>query len=36
MIFAQVMAGGTGKRMGNTERPKQFLNLAGKQLLFTH
>lgn len=33
MIFAQVMAGGTGKRMGNTERPKQFLNLAGKPII---
>lgn len=27
------MAGGLGKRMGNTERPKQFLLLAGKPIV---
>lgn len=33
MLYAQVMAGGLGKRMGNTERPKQFLTLAGKPIV---
>lgn len=33
MLYAQVMAGGLGKIMGNTERPKQFLTLAGKPIV---
>ena len=33
MIYAQVMAGGIGSRMGHTERPKQFLNLADKPII---
>lgn len=33
MIYAQVMAGGIGSRMGHTERPKQFLELAGKPII---
>lgn len=33
MIYAQVMAGGIGSRMGRTERPKQFLNLADKPII---
>lgn len=33
MLYAQVMAGGLGTRMGNTERPKQFLELAGKPIV---
>ncbi|MFK8254823.1 IspD/TarI family cytidylyltransferase [Leuconostoc mesenteroides] len=33
MLYAQVMAGGLGKRMGNTERPKQFLEVADKPIV---
>lgn len=33
MIYAQVMAGGIGSRMGHTERPKQFLNLDNKPII---
>lgn len=33
MIYAQIMAGGIGSRMGHTERPKQFLNLAEKPII---
>ncbi len=30
MIYAQILAGGQGSRMGNTEVPKQFLKLGQK------
>ncbi|MDR2623949.1 MAG: 2-C-methyl-D-erythritol 4-phosphate cytidylyltransferase [Methanobrevibacter sp.] len=33
MIYAQIMAAGVGKRMGNTKLPKQFLTLGGKPIL---
>lgn len=33
MIYAQIMAGGTGKRMGNTPLPKQFLSLGDKPVI---
>lgn len=33
MLYAQIMAGGIGSRMGNTDKPKQFLSLAGKPIL---
>lgn len=33
MIYAQIMAGGIGSRMGHTERPKQFLTLAEKPII---
>lgn len=33
MIFAAILAGGTGTRMGNTEKPKQFLNLGSKPII---
>lgn len=33
MYFAQVMAGGIGKRMGNTPMPKQFLMLGDKPII---
>lgn len=33
LIYAQIMAGGTGKRMGNTPLPKQFLMLASKPII---
>lgn len=33
MIFAVILAGGTGTRMGNTEKPKQFLNLGSKPII---
>ena len=35
MIYAEVLAGGKGTRMGNTEMPKQFL-LLGKKPIFIH
>ncbi|MFB9770459.1 IspD/TarI family cytidylyltransferase [Lactiplantibacillus modestisalitolerans] len=33
MIYAQILAGGKGTRMGNVPMPKQFLTLAGKPIL---
>ncbi|WP_218730105.1 IspD/TarI family cytidylyltransferase [Brochothrix thermosphacta] len=33
MIFAQILAGGKGTRMGNVDRPKQFLDLAGRPMI---
>lgn len=33
MFFAQIMAGGIGKRMGNTSMPKQFLPLGNKPII---
>lgn len=35
MIYAEVLAGGKGTRMGNTEMPKQFLMLGDKPV-FIH
>ncbi|MCR4672359.1 MAG: 2-C-methyl-D-erythritol 4-phosphate cytidylyltransferase [Lachnospiraceae bacterium] len=32
-IFAVVLAGGSGNRMGNIERPKQFLEIGGKPII---
>lgn len=32
-IFAAVLAGGKGTRMGNVEKPKQFMELAGKPII---
>lgn len=33
MIFAAILAGGTGTRMGNVEKPKQFLLLGEKPII---
>lgn len=33
MIYAAVLAGGTGSRMGRTDRPKQFLEIGGKPVI---
>ena len=33
MIFAAILAGGIGSRMGNTNKPKQFLNLGSKPII---
>lgn len=33
MIYAEILAGGKGTRMGNTEKPKQFLMIADKPVL---
>ena len=33
MIYAAILAGGTGSRMGNTERPKQFLEIGGRPII---
>lgn len=33
MIFAAILAGGSGSRMGSTEKPKQFLQLGEKPVL---
>ncbi|MDG2982025.1 IspD/TarI family cytidylyltransferase [Latilactobacillus curvatus] len=33
MIYAEILAGGKGTRMGNTPLPKQFLNLSGKPII---
>ena len=35
MIYAEILAGGKGTRMGNTEMPKQFL-LLGNKPIFIH
>ena len=32
MIFAVILAGGTGSRMGSTDMPKQFLEIKGKPI----
>lgn len=33
MIFVAILAGGVGSRMGDTDTPKQFLNLGNKPIL---
>ncbi len=33
MIYAEILAGGVGKRMGNTDMPKQFLMLGNKPII---
>lgn len=33
MIFAVILAGGTGSRMGSNDMPKQFLEIKGKPIL---
>lgn len=33
MIYAEILAGGIGTRMGNTEMPKQFLMLGDKPII---
>lgn len=33
MIFAVILAGGTGSRMGSNDMPKQFLDIKGKPIL---
>lgn len=33
MIYAAVLAGGTGTRMGNTDKPKQFLEFGGRPVI---
>ncbi len=33
MIFGVLLAGGIGSRMGNAEKPKQYLNIAGKPII---
>lgn len=35
MVYAEILAGGKGRRMGNTEMPKQFLMLGSKPI-FIH
>lgn len=32
-VFAVILAGGTGARMGNAEKPKQFMTISGKPIL---
>lgn len=32
-IYGVVLAGGSGTRMGNTERPKQFMNIGGRPII---
>ena len=32
-IFGVILAGGKGSRMGNVEKPKQFMELGGKPIL---
>ena len=33
MVFGAVLAGGIGSRMGNVEKPKQYLNIANKPII---
>lgn len=33
MIYAEILAGGKGTRMGNTEMPKQFLKIGDKPII---
>ncbi len=30
MVFGVILAGGIGSRMGNVEKPKQYLSVGGK------
>ncbi len=32
-VFAAILAGGIGTRMGNVEKPKQYLNISGKPII---
>ena len=32
-VYGVVLAGGIGSRMGNMEKPKQFLDLGGKPVI---
>ncbi len=33
MVFGVILAGGIGSRMGNAEKPKQYLNIADKPII---
>ena len=33
VIFSLILAGGVGNRMGNVEKPKQFLEICGKPII---
>lgn len=33
MVYAEILAGGKGTRMGNTDMPKQFLNIGNKPII---
>ena len=33
MIFGVILAGGIGSRMGNVEKPKQFLTIGDKPII---
>ena len=33
MVYAGILAGGKGTRMGRTELPKQFLNIGDKPII---
>lgn len=33
MIYAEILAGGVGRRMGNTDMPKQYLTLGSKPII---
>lgn len=33
MVFAVILAGGTGNRMGHTDKPKQFLTIMNKPII---
>lgn len=33
MIYAEILAGGKGTRMGNVNMPKQYLPLKGKPII---
>lgn len=32
-VYGVILAGGIGSRMGNVEKPKQFLELGGKPVI---
>ena len=32
-VYAAILAGGSGTRMGNPDKPKQFWELAGKPVI---
>ncbi len=33
MVFGVILAGGVGSRMGNIEKPKQYLHIADKPII---
>ena len=35
MVFGVILAGGIGSRMGNAEKPKQYIKIGDKPIIHT-